>query len=174
MGQKKWKLKTPTNYGPELVQKWTDMYNDLINNQGYKKSAALEQIGIEHGGLSRATLYYWLFPEYKKSQKKLKCKTWSYEKKRPGIKDRITNYKRNYMHLRRHIDEFIEQAYACTPINGSLSIDEISRNIEYQSGIALSPETILKLNANYISKHGTSLLEKASGSNRPDFYRLKI
>jgi hypothetical protein len=54
-------------------------------------------------GVSRQTVIYHLFPEYKAKQKKYLSKTWSYEKQNPEIHKKRIQYKAKYMAARRHI-----------------------------------------------------------------------
>lgn len=166
------KRQTPAS-NPNLVQKWTAMYNDLVNNQGYKKSAALEQIGIEHGGLSRQTIMYWIFPDYKKYQKNSHVRKWSYERERPEIRDRITKYKRKYMDIRLHISDFVQNAYFCRNLTEGMTLEQISESIRSITNISLAPKTIDGLISTYKSKHGRSLLIPVStDTGQETLYKL--
>lgn len=174
MGKKnvpKWKKRTPTNY-PELKEEWKKLYHELHVVLGIRKTAALTLIGKQYGGLHYQSVQYHLFPDHQKYTKNLRCKTWSHEKEKPTLRNRIINYKKQYMHLRRHIDQYIEQAYKCTPLTGSMTLENLSRNIELESGISLAPKTILGLSKRYEANHSIPLI--IENGHEPLEYSLNL
>ncbi|GAB6909946.1 hypothetical protein DESC_530006 [Desulfosarcina cetonica] len=163
-----WQKNTPNNF-PELLDIWRKRYADL--SQYHKKWKCLEILADEYN-VNRSTIEIYLFAHRKNYQKKSGSVRWQNEKDNQSKRERIRNQSQRYMHLRRHIDEYIENSYACTQLGGSMTLEELSRNIELESGISLAPKTILGLNNRYEAKHGFPLIIETDGNPAEYFLNL--
>ncbi|MGD0915815.1 MAG: hypothetical protein ABSB22_05100 [Thermodesulfobacteriota bacterium] len=162
------KLKETPATKPQLLEQYQCSYDELITT--YPKSRTLEIIGHQYG-VSRQTVMYYLFPQYRQYQKKYQSKRWSYEKQNPAIRKRITDHKAMYMAARRHIDELVRESYRRVAPQEAMSLGTLREVIFEISGIAFQPSTLDGLIKRYEATKGYPLLVKISGYN-VSHYRL--
>lgn len=91
------------------------------------------------------------------------------------------DYSRHYMRVSRHIDEFIENAFCHDTYSKThgpfetLTLEQVSESIKAQTGIKMSPETILKLDRKYAETNdGKPVLWIDEIDGKPGSYRLNI
>lgn len=162
-----WKKQTPTN-NPEFLGIWRNWYRELHIEGKMGKSEALETIG-KYYGVSRQTVMYHLFPQYKKYQKNFGGKKWAYEKRNPKIHRRLMTYKAKYQATRYHIDDLIRQSYERFPPKKEMTLEELSDTIHDISGISFHPDTIHGLVNRIESKKDCRLLVEVHGYDPPKY-----
>jgi hypothetical protein len=153
---------TPTTK-PELLKEYRRLYEELAKT--YPKSRALQITGQRCGGVSPQTVRYHLFPDYRDNQKKQPSKTWSYEKQDPIIRKRVTDYKARYMAARYHIDDLIRMSYQKAEPQKTITIEDLSYEVQRISGILFKPSTLLGLSELFKSQRGYPLLEEVGGDH---------
>lgn len=162
--------KTPRDF-PELVSKFREKFRELTKEKGLRKWKALETIAEQYGLKAASSVEYWLFPQRKIYQKNFGSIRWSYEKNNPITRNKIINYKKEYMFARRHIDEYIRTAFSKTPLAEALTLETLAYCIHAQTGILFSPKTILGLVKHHQAYGGKPLLVEVPGYNFM-YYRL--
>ena len=156
---------TPTNK-PELLEVWRNMYNENIVIDS--KWRVLKNIG-ENYGVSSTTVYYHLFPEYNKKQKKYPSKRWSYERTVPELRKKIIIYKRKYIAARRHIDDHIRKAFQKLDPEEGMTLERLSYDVNDEVGIFFHPNTISGLVARLEAINGYKLLVEIHGHDVPHY-----
>ena len=155
---------TPTTR-PELMEQWQRMYEELITE--YPKSTSLQMVG-DRWGVSRTTVTYHLFPDYKEKQRKRHSIKWSYEKQNPIIRKRIVEYKARYMAARNHIDRIIRDVYEQSSQH-TMNLEDLAYAVHDVSGIFFKPATILGLSKKHATVKGYQILVEVPGHKIPHY-----
>ena len=164
------KLKQTPTTKPELLHEWRRLYEELTLTAAYPKSRVLQMVGDRYQ-VSRATVIYHLFPDYKESQKKRPSIKWSYEKENPVIHEKRIRYKARYMSARYHIGDLVKTTFERAKPQQTMTLEGLADGVEGICEIFFKPSTLLTLNERFKVEKGYLLMVKVSGHEQPH-YRL--
>ena len=158
------KPRTPASE-PSLADEWSRLYHQYTQEEGMKKSVALQRIASEHGLKTRGAIEYWIFQDVHLKQKS--------RVKRQQRSDRSTAAYRlksaTYQHLRRNLDQYLPKTFENT--EDPLTLDDITLRIQHilesegKPSILLRNKTLEKL----ASQYAPPILERVKGTEPPQY-----
>ena len=160
------KLKQTPSTKPELLHEWRRLYEELSTI--YPKSRALQMVADRYK-VSRVTIIYHLFPDYKESQKKRPSIKWSYEKQNPVIHEKRIRYKAKYMAARYHISYFVRTTFEKAEPQQTMTLEDLAYGVERICGIFFKPSTLLGLNERFKIEKGYPLLVEVLCHEQPHY-----
>jgi len=160
------KLKQTPTTNPELLHDYRRLYEELITL--YPKSQALQMVADRYE-VTRPTVIYHLFPDYKESQKKRPSIKWSYEKNDPVIHGKRIRYKARYMAARYHIGDLVKATFEKAESQQTMTLESLAYGVERICGIFFKPSTFLGMNERFKVEKGYPLLVKISGHEQPHY-----
>jgi hypothetical protein len=132
----RWKKKTPCT-DPFFQAAYEEVFNQYLET--HNQSRALELTARDFS-VSVTTIRYHVFPNDKKVRKKYNQKR--YEKNATSTESkRPLGYKKKYVHIRRHLNSYIIEAFSSSDSN-TLTLEQMSDSIREQTEISLRPSTI--------------------------------
>ena len=129
----KWQKRTPSN-DPSLLDAYRTTFEEF--RESYNQSRSLE-LTAQRFGVTEGTVRYHLFPSTNMQMKNAPSRKWAYEKADPKTHKKRIDYKRKYVHVRRHVEDYVKAAFGHS--DETLTMEQISESIREQTSISLSP-----------------------------------